>query len=156
MAFLQKRALALRKGKFEQAREIQEEMTKYKNENLADLTTPRVFYCTFHHEYAYHLAIEVNKKEQFSFLKEQVNIKEATEPTDIIWENRHIRKNWRTLRWMCARMIMIIFAFIGFALIIILLKNKLAVQYVSNPPGINCDNVVEVYGDNLQQVAYRE
>mmetsp|Transcript_11594 Transcript_11594/g.14628 ORF Transcript_11594/g.14628 Transcript_11594/m.14628 type:complete len:96 (+) Transcript_11594:1563-1850(+) len=62
MAFLQKRALALRKGKFEQAREIQEEMTKYKSENLADLTTPRVFYCTFHHEYAYHLAIEVNKK----------------------------------------------------------------------------------------------
>lgn len=65
---LQKRADALRSGKFEKVRKIQEEMTKYKNENFEELTTPKVFYATFHHEYAYHKAVEVNKKEQFSFL----------------------------------------------------------------------------------------
>ena len=51
---------------------------------------------------------------------------------------------------------MIIFALIGFLLIIILLKNKLAVQYVTDPPGIACDNVRNQYGDNYAQVAYRE
>ena len=35
-------------------------MTKYKNDNLEDLTTPKMFYCTFHHEYAYHKSIEVD------------------------------------------------------------------------------------------------
>ena len=84
---LQKRAVALRSGKFEKVRKIQEEMTKYKNENFEELTTPKVFYATFHHEYAYHKAVEVNKKEQFSFLNVQSKIRDATEPTDIIWEN---------------------------------------------------------------------
>lgn len=118
--------------------------------------TPKVFYCTFHHEYAYHLAIKESKKMQIKFLGKQINIKEATEPTDIIWENRHYRKMNRRCRWMCARFFMIIFALIGFLLIIILLKNKLAVQYVTDPPGIACDNVKNFYGDNYAQVAYRE
>ena len=131
-------------------------MTKYKNENLDLLMTPKVFYCTFHHEYAYHLAIKLSKKMQIEFLGKQINIKDATEPTDIIWENRHYRKLHRTCRWMCARFFMIIFALIGFLLIIILLKNKLAVQYVTDPPGIACDNVRNQYGDNYAQVAYRE
>ena len=43
-------------------------MTKYKNDNLDLLMTPKVFYCTFHHEYAYHLAIKESKKMQIKFL----------------------------------------------------------------------------------------
>lgn len=88
---LSNRALALKAGKFEKARTIQNEMTKYKNDNLEELTAPKMFYCTFHHEYAYHKAIEVDKKMQLSIMNEQVSIREATEPMDIIWENRHIR-----------------------------------------------------------------
>lgn len=102
-------------------------MTAYKNENLAELTKPRHFYCTFHHEYAYHKAIEVNKIEQLTFLNEQVAIRDATEPTDIIWENRHIRKEWRRVRWCMAVFLMILLSFCGFTLIFVLLKNKLAV-----------------------------
>jgi hypothetical protein len=60
------------------------------------------------------------------------------------------------MRWIFARFLMILFAFIGFILIIILLKNKLAVQYVTDPPGIACDNVKTAFGGNFAQVAYRE
>ena len=51
----------------------------------------------------------------------------ATEPTDIIWENRHYTRTERTIRWMMARFCMVILAFIGFLAIIALLKNKLAI-----------------------------
>ena len=45
-------------------------MTKYKNDNLELLMTPKLFYCTFHHEYAYHLAVKVDKKEKLNFLNQ--------------------------------------------------------------------------------------
>ena len=57
LKMLEKRANALKKGKFAEAQKIQKEMTDYKNENLDELTVPKNFYCTFHTEYAYHKAI---------------------------------------------------------------------------------------------------
>ena len=70
LKLLRTRADYLKKGKFQKAQEVADKMTKYKNDNLEDLVTPRFFYATFHHEYAYHLAIEVSKKNQFMFLNE--------------------------------------------------------------------------------------
>ncbi len=102
-------------------------MTAYKNEHFVKLTTPKLFYCTFHHEYAYHKAINISLKTYFPFLGDEVKIKMATEPTDIIWENRHYTRTERTVRWMMARFCMVILAFIGFLAIIALLKNKLAI-----------------------------
>ena len=60
LKMLEKRANALKKGKFDTAKKIQKEMTDYKNENLDQLTMPQNFYCTFHTEYAYNKAIEVS------------------------------------------------------------------------------------------------
>jgi len=131
-------------------------MTEYKNKNFELLTIPKLFYCTFHHEYAYHKAVELSKKRNFVFINTEINIKEATEPTDIIWENRHILKNWFTARWAMARICMVILSFFGFLIIIVLLKNKLGIQYIKNPPGLECDNVLNVYGADLQQVAFKE
>lgn len=64
MNLLTKRGLALKAGKFEEVKKIQEQMTKRKNEEeiMERLFTPKLFFCTFHHEYAYHKAVEVNKK----------------------------------------------------------------------------------------------
>ena len=67
--FLAKRATALRKRNFEKARKIQQEMTDYKNENFEKLFVPKMFFCTFHTEYAYHKALEVNT---FTFLNEDI------------------------------------------------------------------------------------
>ena len=35
-------------------------MTRFKNENFEKLTTPKNFFCTFHTEYAYSLALKLN------------------------------------------------------------------------------------------------
>mgnify|MGYP000845282714 FL=1 len=63
---LTKRADALKAGKFDKAKDIQRQMTKYKDLNFDALTTPRLFYCTFHTEYAYKKAIQFNS---FNFMK---------------------------------------------------------------------------------------
>lgn len=84
-SLLTKRADALKAGKFDKANELEDEMTKYKNDNFDDITCPRYFYVTFHTEYAYHKALEFH---HFNFLEMEIEIKQATEPTDIIWENR--------------------------------------------------------------------
>ena len=62
------------------------------------------------------------------------------------------------VRWTCAIICMIIFALGGFAAIFVLLKYKLLVEYVKDPPGIECDIVKDAYGegDSLAQVAYQE
>lgn len=144
---LTKRADALKAGKFEKARDFEEKLTQYKNDNLDDLYQPRNFFCTFHMEYAYKKAIEMC---QMPLLGHDITIKQAVEPTDIIWENRHFRKTERRIRWVIAIIIMCVLAFLGFMLIIWLLKHKLLIQYMKSPPGIECDNVIRNFGASLQ------
>ena len=128
MKMLTNRANALKGGKFEKAKEIQEEMTQYKNKHFDDLTTPRNFFCTFHTEYAYKKALEILP---LDFMKmgedHMINISQATEPTDILWENRHIRKNIRRIRWVFAIILMAILSLCSFAFVFWLLKRKLLV-----------------------------
>ena len=63
MQFLEKRANHLKKLEFTKANDVEVQMTAYKNkgENYKKLTTPTMFYCTFRHEYAYHLALKADK-----------------------------------------------------------------------------------------------
>ena len=122
MNLLAKRANALRKRNFAKAKRIQEQMTKYKNENFEKLFIPKKFFCTFRTEYAYHKALEVNT---FQFQGEDINIAQAQEPTDIIWENRHFTKTDRRFRFMIVVLVMSILALFAFLVIILTLKQKL-------------------------------
>ena len=126
MKFLEERANALKSGKFEKANEVEVKMTEYKNKegNLEHLTQPKLFYCTFHMEYAYSKALFYHT---FPLLGEDVEIKQAIEPTDIIWENQQVRKNERMCRWIFVVFIMIILTFGCFSSILWLLKKKIIV-----------------------------
>ena len=114
-------------------------MTERKNENFNDLTMPKFFYCTFHTEYALHKAVEVNT---FELLGEDTKIVQATEPTDIIWENRHIRKSERNIRWFFVALTMALLTMIVFTIIVWLLKKKILYEYMQNPPAVNCNSVI--------------
>ena len=166
MSLLTKRANALKAGKFERAKEIQQQMTKYKNDNFDAITTPRAFYCTFHTEHAYKEAIA---KRDFYFIDEDekqldsrpIIINQASEATDILWENRHIRKKYRICRWILIVIVMIVLSIGSFTFIFWLLKRKLLVDYSVRPPGIECDTVnrnikMPFYEQILKQRAYKE
>ena len=81
---------------------------------------------------------------------------QATEPTDIIWENRHIRKRERRFRGMMVVCAMAILALGTFTAIVWLLKRKLLILYLKEPPGIDCNLVLQKFGSDLQQFAYKE
>lgn len=57
MNYLTKRADALKSLNFKKAEQIEVEMTEHKNKNFDELIMPRVFFATFHTEYAYHKAL---------------------------------------------------------------------------------------------------
>lgn len=121
-------------------------MTDYKNQEgvYEKLTKPKVFYCTFHHEYAYNLALKMNT---IQILGTDVTLEQATEPTDIVWENQQIRPWNVRMRWCIIIFVMALLTFGGFTLIVWLLKKKILISFVKNPPGIDCDQVIQNYGD---------
>lgn len=85
------------------------------------------------------MAVKVNK---FPFFDEEINITQANEPTDIIWENRHISSKERKCRGVLVILVMAILAAGTFAAIYILLQQKLLNLYRKEPPGIDCRQVV--------------
>jgi len=82
-------------GKME---EMDRKITEYKNENLIEITTPCSVFMTFENEegvnraLGYDEAIEadVNLRPLKTWLgNHEIEIQPASEPSDIIWENRH-------------------------------------------------------------------
>ena len=65
-------------------------------------------------------------------------MKQASEATDILWENRHIRKKYRYCRWFLIVLVMIILSVGAFTFIFWLLKRKLLVDYSNAPPAVSC------------------
>lgn len=80
---------------------------------------------------------------------------QATEPTDIVWENTHYRKGMRRFRILVVLVVMGLLAFGVFMLVIWLLKRKLLIEYMRNPPGIQCDSFGPASMENVQ-LAYKE
>lgn len=156
-SMLTERANALKAGKFDKAKEIQQKMTEYKNDddNFKKLTTPRLFYCTFHTEYAYRKAIEFSKFEFMGLKDDLIGIKQASEATDIAWESRHISRNSRRLRWTLIMFTMVILSLGAFTFIFWLLKRKLLVDYSISPPGIECDTVTRNIENPIVELSLR-
>ena len=83
-------------------------------------------------------------------------MKQASEATDILWENRHVRKKYRYVRWCLIVLIMIILSIGAFTFIFYLLKRKLLVDYSVAPPGISCDTVTREIEDPLVELSLRQ
>ena len=124
MSLLEKRANFLMAGKFEKANEMEVKMTELKNDKYDELTTPKNFFCTFHYEQAYQQALFTNT---MMFEGEETKIDQATEPSDIVWENRHVRANERRCRMAIAIFIMILCSFGAFAFMVWIIKKKLLI-----------------------------
>ena len=63
----------------------------------------------------------------FHFEGSDIAIKQATEPTDIVWENRGVRGMEITIRWVIAIIIMILCSFGAFAFMVWIIKKKLLI-----------------------------
>jgi len=93
--------------------------------------------------------------EQFrTFLGEPVEIQEASEPTDIIWENRHFSAIERFKRTTIV--IGIVFLLLCASFGVIFKCSQAATKPLLKYPSLNCTEVVESQGHYLEERAFAE
>jgi len=135
-----------------------------KKDSMYDkLTIPVCAFITFESDDAYNAALSYSK----SFLGNKVNIDgcenitifnrtpqfvKATEPTNIIWENRHIKGINFGLRILGASIISLFMLSLAFVGIFMFKKESLYLK--QNQPDVNCDSFISLYGaENLIEFA---
>lgn len=120
------------------------------------LTRPVCAFITFESDDGYNEALHYSKKGLFNALKGEstqtanilgrpVNFTAATEPTNIIWENRHIKGINLYTRIVVAVILITIMLSIAFTGILV--SKKYAIRNSANFAKIDC----EVYKNNLKE-----
>jgi len=87
-------------------------------------------------------------------LGQKMEFKDASEPTDIIWENRHFTRADYVKRQLCAFSVIFSVLFISF--IIIFAISKYAARIAAVFPAKNCADIQDNYGDSLEQYAIKD
>jgi hypothetical protein len=94
---LKERGNAIKFENFDRMREINRQIDDVKSKNLEKLNRPVSAFLTFENEEGLNRCLNYNETvqddedfEEFrTLLGEELDLQEASEPTDIIWENRH-------------------------------------------------------------------
>ena len=131
---LKQRGNQIKEGNFKKVAAIEEEINNLKQENIEDYTRPVFAFITFLQEGGYEAA--KNFSGQATLLGAKVEITEAPEPTDIIWENRHFTEQQRkvNLRKVIFSATLQLIA----SLIVITLLKMLTMMVTSKYPPANC------------------
>lgn len=88
---MKKRGTAIANLKFDEMRKVEAEIDVLINEEFEKLTEPVGAFIIFEEEDGIIIALEESKNNpDAKLLGQKMNFKPATEPTNIIWENRHI------------------------------------------------------------------
>lgn len=114
------------------------------------LTVPTAAFITFEADDSANLALDVINAEQ-TIMGQEMKFDKPSEPTDIIWENRHFTaKNYffRELFAYC-----IIGVLLMGSLIVIYAISAYSADLAAVFPPISCTGVENAYGDNLQTYA---
>ena len=80
-----------------------------------------------------------------TFLGEEIEIQPASEPTDIIWENRQFTPDERTFKRVIVSIVILILLSCSFAIIFVCAKASLAKK--NKYPKVVCNDFAHDYGD---------
>jgi hypothetical protein len=154
LGLLAQRAEKLKRAKFDDAEKIEKAMTKAKEEHFDAVTRPTLAYVTFRHEDAQNAFRALG---DFEFLGETIKVRKHTkEPTNFYWENVQVTSAWRNVRGAAILLLMVVL-FVGFFFAAMwAIKRKLLIEYFKDPPGVECDDVVDFHGDQLVDMAAYE
>jgi hypothetical protein len=107
-------------------RAIEAKITEYKNQEYEKLTRPVCAFITFEEEDAYIISQHFEPERTLSgkllpakakLMGEPLYFTEATEPTNILWENRHFTPGDRLKRGLVAFAVIFVLVFISFSII---------------------------------------
>ncbi|CDW86701.1 UNKNOWN [Stylonychia lemnae] len=160
---LKQRGMHIQNQRFEQMRDTEKKICELKNQKFTDLTRPVEAFITFEEEDGSIIGQEfkpqfnffgIRKSQDQKFLGQALYLIETTEPTNIIWENRHYTKFdivWRSAVVLLAISFLVL---ISFTLIFICksYSNVAKTKY----PDIDCPTINITYGQNLAEYAYKE
>ena len=117
--------------------------------DFESLTIPTAAFITFETDDSKEIALDNESDEKL--LGEDFRFKDASEPTDIIWENRIFTKKDYVMRQLCAYVVIAIMLCVSFV-IIFAISNYSAKMAAIFPPQ-DCEGVKNAYGTTLEKYA---
>ena len=88
-------------------------------------------------------------------MEEDLILVESTEPTNIIWENRHFTTVDYIKRTSIVIVVIILLLLTSFSVMFYL--KSLALDLTIKYPSVDCSDVVKIYSEaNMEKYAYRE
>jgi hypothetical protein len=146
---LKDRGNAIKFEKFDLMRELNKRIEDMKSENLDKFIRPVSAFLTFENEEGLNRCLNYNEAvqddEEFAdfrtLLGEELVIEEASEPTDIIWENRHFTGFDRFKRTLIV--VGIVFLLLVGSFVVIFTCSQAATKPLLKYPSINCEEIIE-------------
>lgn len=96
---------------------------------------------------------ETIKLHEFShyrtFLHQKIDVKVASEPTDIIWENRHLKSIQRFYRRCVVYLVILAMLYLSFQIVFNLQKKSLSMK--GRYPKMQCQDYIEQYQNRRSQ-----
>jgi len=155
---LRERGAAIKAEKWDEQRKIEQKINDLKNEKFDELITPCSVFMTFEDEEGVNRALNYNEsiKEDTDLGekigkwlgKYEIEIQPASEPSDIIWENRQFTPAQRSKKACVVYTIISVALFISF-MIIFVLSNVSAAALNKYPIPSDCTSLIG-YGDDLK------
>ena len=144
---------AIKYGNIIKANKIEDKIKQLKDKQYLEMSMPKSAFIIFDDEEGAHRALST-KPNSIKFLDKGLDFKKPSQPSDIIWENRHISKIVWLTKFIIALLVIILLLVATFAGIYIL-KTWVTRDQFGN---INCKNMYNIYKDSftLQEYAIKE
>ena len=153
---LKERGTAIRNLKFEAAQKCEDRINALKSNEVSydQFTKPVAAFITFENADAQFRALKYkpakarkSKEPRGYFMDEPLVLTQATEPTNIIWENRQFTKKQRAKKACCSLAIILVLLLISFGIILFFKLFNMRIQ--SKYPNVSCDDIGVQYEDKL-------
>ena len=148
---LRTRGTYIRTEKWDKMREVDTKINELKQANLEKFTRPCSVFMTFEGEEGYQRALKyhdtnlVADADQVFLGDQRIEIQAASEPSDIIWENRHFTPAQRLKKTIVVVSIIAFALFCSF--MVIFWGRKYQKQVAQKFPPVDCDPFYETYQD---------
>lgn len=129
-----------------------EKKDKHDETFLDKIQEPVSCFVTFEEEESYQRACHWKETPQRKFLKQELDLQEASEPTDIIWENRHFTPHQRFVKRVAVYIIIVIMLTLSAGTIYFF--TKMANTYKFKYPIIKCANTFDKQYSDINDPNY--
>jgi len=121
-------------------------------DNFDKLTVPVSAFITFEEEDGKILALRTTSSSRL--IGQDFRFKEASEPTDIIWENRHFTR-WDYIKRQTFAFIIIFILLLG-SFIVVYIVASYSSKISNTYPAVQCTSIEKDYSPSLEEYAYKD